>query len=343
MTFLHNETHEIPEKIRYLLKENVSCVQALAQKIRERQPDFAITLARGSSDHAATFAKYAFETQMGLVTASFAPSVHTVYQAKPNLKNAFALAISQSGASPDIVESLAFIRAQGALTAAIVNDLDSPLAKTAEFVIPMHAGSEKSVAATKTYLTSLMNILLINAAYTADDALKIALSQLPDRLALSLQMNWQTCIDHYQHHSDTLTIGRGFSYPIAQEAALKFKETAGIHAEAFSGAEVLHGPYALIKNNYPVLIFCQSDASLANLIALATQAKQQHAHAMLVVPESITIDSTVLRLPIPDFLHPMCDPLMSITSFYNMINALAIARGYDPDQPQHLNKITKTR
>jgi glucosamine--fructose-6-phosphate aminotransferase (isomerizing) len=345
MTIMQQEAITAAERVAQQLVENQSIITALAKKINDIKPAFAFTIARGSSDHAASFAKYLLSTQLGIITASLPPSVISIYDSKLNVKNSLAIAISQSGASPDICESLQAARAGGAVTVAIVNNVDSPLAKIAEFVLPMHAGEEHAVAATKTYITSLSAIVQLVAALGTDKSLRQALAHLPESLVAASQCDWHAVQEELLHRNNLVVLARGLGYPVAREAALKFKETTNIHAESFSAAEFQHGPMALVKKSFPILVYAQYDASFAGTLSSCEKLTALGADTFLAVDEHKLDNKAVARfiLPLPPGLHPACDPLLFIQAFYPMIAQFAVARGYNPDKPDNLNKVTTTR
>lgn len=348
MTTMEQEAREAPKIVARQLQENEKNIIALCKRLVQTPPPFAVTIGRGSSDHACSYAKYVLETTAGLITSSGAPSVISIYKANLNLKNSLVIGISQSGKSPDICSKMEEARKKGATTVAIVNDTDSPLANFAEFVIPLHAGKEKAVAATKSYIASLAAIAQFAAIFTKNQSLLQSLKQLPAILEESLNMkeNWNNAIAKFSNVQKTLVIARGFGYPIAQEAALKFKETASIQAEAFSSAEVLHGPFALIEKGHPYLIFAQNDASLKGTIELMEKIKKLGGKSILALAENCITDELrclahlILRLPIS--INPILDPIVIIQAFYPMVAKLAVARGYDPDSPTNLQKVTET-
>ncbi len=341
-TLMAQEARQAPQVVEKQLKENAPLIQELCERLRKHPPVFAITIARGSSDHAANYAKYIFETQLGLATVSAAPSVITLYHSPLQLKQALVIGISQSGQSTDICETMRYAREQGAITVALVNVVDSPLASIAEFVLPLQAGSEVAVAATKSYIASLTGILHLVSHYAANQELLAIHQRLPEVLEQALQDDWQLFIDTYRDVHDTIITGRGFSLPIALEAALKFKETCGVHAEAFSSAEVLHGPFALMKPQYPVLLFGQDDPTLDATLALDKKIRQLGGTTLLALPCDITAHHEEV-LALPPSLHPLCDPIVAIQAFYPAIAALAVSKGRNPDKPEHLNKVTSTR
>lgn len=345
-TIMQQEALEAPDVIARQLEENKVVWQALSGHLKKTNIPLAVTIARGSSDHAATYAKYNFETLMGWPTVSSAPSITTVYDIPQNYKNALVIALSQSGQSPDICEVMRMARQQGAITVALINQVGSPLAKEAEYVVPLWAGQEKAVAATKSYLATMSTLAHFVATYNQDHPLLEALEALPERLQACCNLDWSPAINMLEAHHSALVLGRGYGFSVAQEAALKFKETSGIHAEAFSSAEVLHGPFALIKSGLPVLILPQHDNSLHGLIDLSRKMTQLGAKTMLSMPKGLadlSSSTCSVQLPLPPSLHATLDPLMNIQAFYMMLSDLALLRGYNPDQPDNLRKVTQTR
>lgn len=334
---MFGEAGEASAVAAVLLAANAERVAALAERLRANPPRVVVTCARGSSDHAATFARYLIETHAGVLTSSAGLSVSSVYDASPNLEGALVLAISQSGKSPDLLAAVTAAKAAGAYAVALVNVEDSPLAKLADAVIPLHAGAELSVAATKSYIAALVAITQLIAVWTGDDELTAALANLPAQLEKAWNLDWSSGVERLRDASNLYVLGRGVGFGVAQEAALKFKETCGLHAEAFSAAEVLHGPMALVKDGFPALVFAQNDESRTSVEALAQGLRQRGADVLLAAPGKIGED---LLPTVP--AHPVLEPILMVQSFYRMANALSLARGYDPDSPPHLNKVTET-
>ena len=339
-TIMYQEALSAPSKVAKQLQHNTAIWQEICAYLKAHKPTFAATVARGSSDHAATYAKYLLESKVGLITASIAPSIYTIYQSQPRVANGLFLGISQSGRSPDLVQSFLAVKDQ-ATSIALVNVEDSPLADAARFAVPLLAGEEKAVAATKSYICALTALAQFIAIYTEDKVLQEALYVLPEYLDEAAKLDWQVVIDALQEAQDAYVIGRGYGYAIAQEAALKLKETACLHSEPFSSAEVLHGPFALIKKAFPTLVFAQNDASAKGTIELAQKMHKMGANVMFAMPGSPAIDVTH-NLATTKSLHPLLDPILLIQSFYTMAAKLATARGLNPDQPQNLNKVTQT-
>ncbi|WP_282277297.1 SIS domain-containing protein [Stenotrophomonas sp. PS02297] len=333
-TLMFNEAASSASVIAAQFARNRDVVQALAADLRQNPPPFVVTCARGSSDHAATYAKYLFETRLGLVTASASPSVGSVYEARQKLQDALYLVISQSGKSPDLLRNAEAAKAAGARVVALVNVEDSPLAQLADTVIPLGAGAERSVAATKSYLASLAAILQLCAYWSDDRTLIAALDALPAALTQAWQCDWTSLTDGLVDAHNLFVVGRGPGLAAAQEAALKFKETCGLHAEGYSSAEVKHGPMALVGEDFPVLAFAQPDETGAGTRALADEFGARGARVWLAGEGG--------NLPVALAPHPLCAPLLTVQSFYRAINALALRRGHNPDLPPHLNKVTET-
>lgn len=338
-TLMFNEAAQAADVIAAQFARNRDTVAALAAQLRAAPPPFVATCARGSSDHAATYAKYLVETQLGIVTASLSPSIGSVYEAPLRLEGALFIAISQSGKSPDLLRNAEAAKAAGARVVALVNVEDSPLAQLADTVLPLCAGPEKSVAATKSYLASLAAILQLVAYWKDDPALLAALDALPQALGDAWAQDWAALTDGLAGAHNLFVLGRGLGLAAAQEAALKFKETCGLHAEAYSSAEVRHGPMALVGAGFPVLVFAQPDGTGPGAIAVADEFRARGAQVWVASAEAA---SSVTGLPLPAGAHPALAPLLTVQAFYRAINALALRRGHNPDLPPHLNKVTET-
>ena len=334
---MFREAAEAPQVARAQVTANAARVAQLAERLRHSPPRAVVTCARGSSDHAATFARYLIETRLGLLTSSAAPSVSSVYEAAPNLAGTLMLTISQSGASPDILAVVSRARAAGAYIVALVNAAGSPLEQLADVLLPLHAGPERSVAATKSYIASLAAIVQLVAEWASDAALGAALQQAPEHLARAWQLDWSAAVPRLAPASSLYVIGRGLGLAIAQEAALKLKETCGLHAEAVSAAELRHGPMALVRTGFPLLVFTQNDESRAGVVQLAGERAAQGADVLLAGARLARTTELATEAA-----HPVIEPMLFAQSFYRMANALALARGHNPDAPPHLRKVTET-
>ena len=335
-TRMFAEAAEAPAAVARMLAANRPAVLALGEDLRRDPPRAVVTCARGSSDHAATYAKYLIETGIGVPTSSAALSVSSVYDATPRLEGALFLAISQSGRSPDLLAAVEAARRGGARTVALVNDEASPLAELAHLTLPLKAGPETSVAATKSYITALAGVAQLVSAWTPDAPLAAGLDALPAILSEAWKLDWSPAVTRLKTARNLYVLGRGPGYAVAQEAALKLKETCGLHAEAFSAAEVLHGPMALVGEGFPVLVFVQADASEAGVLELARALEARGAEVLVAGGTGGNQLPTLAA-------HPALEPIVRIQGFYRMANALAVARGLDPDSPPHLKKVTETR
>ena len=334
-----SDMREAPEAVRRQDEVLAGVLPALAERLLRKPPQVVVTCARGSSAHAATFAKHLIERYLGIVVAAAAPSITTIYHQRLRLADQLFVAISQSGESSDIIEQAVAARACGALTACITNELGSALAQASEFVLPMAAGPELSIPATKTFVASVAALARLVAFWAKSTALASALRALPDRLAAASELDWSCLLESFADAESLVAIGRGPTLAIAREAALKLKETSDLHAEPFSAAEFLHGPIALVSPRYPVLMFAPTDAAAAGMTQLATDLRAKGAAAFITSSEKSTPD----RLPALPPHHPETDAICLVQSFYAMAVRLAALRGRNADRPRHLRKITRTR
>ena len=337
-SFMAQEVAEIPQAAARFLTDSKSAVLDAAAALRARDPGLIITVARGSSDHAATYLKYCIELAAGVPVASVGPSIASIYGATLRLNGAACIGISQSGRSPDIVEMMRSAGAAGALTIAITNFADAPMAAASDHCLPLQAGVEQSVAATKTFVTSALAGLSLLAEWRQDTALRAAVADLPNAFNQALSLDWSPLANRLSRAQSLYVLGRGPAFAIASEAALKFKETCGLHAEAYSAAEVLHGPSAIVQANFPVFALGVNDAALPQLVATAERLAGQGADVFLTGAKA----KSATTLPSVSGLHPLVAPLALIVGFYGFIEALARRRGFDPDTPPHLRKVTET-
>jgi glucosamine--fructose-6-phosphate aminotransferase (isomerizing) len=337
-TFMAREARESADVVRRQRARNAATLKQLGERLRRERPRAVVTLARGSSDHAATFARYLIERRARVLTSSLSPSIASIYGTIPDVAGTLALAISQSGRSPDLLAAAEQARASGAFLVAIVNDENSPLAAMADTFLPLAAGPERSVAASKSFIASLAAILDLLGTWTEDPAIGAALCALPEKLEAAWAADWSPALKVLGSAQDVYLVARGQGLAVAQEAALKLKETCGLHAEAFSGAEVLHGPMALVRPGFPILLFAQADETLPSMKELAAGMAARGASMVSAgVGAGIGTELPVIST------DPLIAPILQIASFYRLANALALARGLDPDRPPHLSKITETR
>jgi glutamine---fructose-6-phosphate transaminase (isomerizing) len=328
-----------PDAVRAQPKALAAPLAELVRRLRRHPPSFVLTSARGSSAHAATFGKHLVERHLGIPVGAFAPNVATIYKQRLKLSGQLFLTVSQSGRSDDLIESTEMAKTAGALTATIVNDIDSPLAKSSDIVLPMAAGPERSVVATKTFVTSLSAWLHLVAGWAGLDDLRAATERLPDRLNAAMRLDWSVALDALCEATSLVSLGRGPTLAIAREAALKLKETANLHAEAFSSAEFQHGPIALVEPSYPALLFVPTDQAAAGMRVLATDLRRKNARVFMTEFGEHRADG--LPALAPD--HPDADAVCLIQSFYALAIRVAERRGIDVDRPRHLQKVTRTR
>ncbi len=337
MSNMLNEALSSPEVVTAQLADNAH-LAALAEKLARQRPHVALTVARGSSDHAASYFASLAMSRLGVPVASLPMSVATLQQAPLQVKGELALAFSQSGRSPDLVGTMTALRAAGARTVSLVNAPDSPLAAACEWNLPLRAGPELSVAATKSYIAMLSLSAQLVALWQGDDSLSHALNQLPQALHQAGRLDWSPAVEQLREVKRMLVIGRGAGLAIAQEAALKLKETSGIQAEAFSSAEVRHGPMELIDRDYPLLVFAPRGPEQAGLIQFARDMQERGARVLLAAPPEVEHAT----LPLCNTADPALDPIAAILTFYVMAACLATVRGRNPDTPRHLSKVTET-
>lgn len=332
------EALEAPSAVARLLAADEATYIDLAAQLRQRPPRGVLTVARGSSDHAAHYMAYLAMARLGEIVTSLPMSLVTLYAARLKCEGLVSFAFSQSGQSPDLVAPTRFLGAGGANTVAVVNDELSPLAQASRWVLPLHAGAEASVAATKSYIAQLVAGARVVAHWQGDAELLAALLHLPRDLAAAAAVDWSAAVEVLMPADRLFVIGRGTGLAVAMEAALKLKEVCGIQAEAFSGAEVKHGPMALVEEGYPMLVLAPRGPAHAGLVALAAEMRGRGARVLLAAPAGTTGAQLTL---IPTGNEDL-DPIAVVQSFYPMVEALARARGADPDQPRHLAKVTRT-
>ncbi|MGH8495898.1 MAG: SIS domain-containing protein [Gammaproteobacteria bacterium] len=336
-TRMFEEASQAVAAVERQLERLPSVLKRLAADRHARSRLSFVTVARGSSDHAASYAKYLIETRLGMLTSSAAPSVASLYDTRSHLRDSVLLAISQSGRSPDLLATVRAAREVGACTVAMVNDEASPLAAMSHYAIPLCAGAETGVAATKSFIASLSAVAQLAGYWSGDEQLLAAVARLPARLRLAWELDWSAAASHLRDKESLYVVGRGLGLAVAQEAALKLKEICGQHAEAFSSAELRHGPMAIVRSGFPVLVFAQNDGTLEDVRKLTAELNVRGADVL-----SSGIDGAP-GVELPSIAaEPELQPALHIQAFYRMAIALAIARGYDPDRPRHLSKVTET-
>ena len=340
-TYMFQEAASSSDAVRAQLRHDGAAIAAIGAELRRLAPRAVITCARGSSDHAATYAKYLIETRAGVLTASAAPSVSSVYGVSQDLRGCLFLALSQSGRSPDLLASVAAAKAAGATVLALCNTPDAPLMAAADWAIELRAGVEASVAATKSYIATLAALARMVAAWTQDAALESAVGTLPGLLDQSWALDWSAALAPLESAANLYVVGRGLGLGAAQETALKCKETCGLHAEAFSSAELRHGPYTLLGPEFPALLFAQRDATRRGIEALSLDLARRGVPVLIAGAEEGVTAAGAIMLPALDVAAEVA-PILLVQSAYRLIATLAVRRGFDPDRPAHLLKVTET-
>ena len=343
---LLDEIFEQPAVLSRLLSEQMGGVRRVAEVIRQRKIDYVFIAARGTSDHAALYAKYLWGAFNGLPVALATPSLFTIYQRPPRLRNALVMGISQSGQSPDINGVIVEGRRQGALTLAVTNNVSSPLAVNAEYVLDINAGQEKAVAATKTYTAQLMTLAMLSAALNDDCEERIAaLRRVPEAARLVLETNADAMhrVERYRYMLRCVVLGRGFNYATAFEWALKLKELTYIIAEPYSTADFRHGPIAMIEPGFPVLAIAPRGAVLVDVRELLGRLiDEKKAELVVISDDDDTLSLTHTSFHLPGGLPEWLTPLVSIIPGQLFCYHLAMAKGHDPDSPRGLTKVTST-
>lgn len=337
-TLMERETRETPAVAARLASENQPLLQSVSARLKQINPRLVLGAGRGSSDAAALFSKYVFETRLGIPTVSVAPSVHSIYGARLKLERALVLAISQSGRSPDLVEFLRAASGPDVFRVAMVNDTSSPLASAVDTTLPLLAGPETSVAATKSCVAAMTLVIGLLGAWQEDAATTAAFARASQVLAEALRADWAQATGFLDADGPVYVVGRGPGLAIAAEAALKLKETSGLHAESISAAEIRHGPYALAGPALRAIIFAQRDAAFEGLRALAADLTRQGASVLLISP-----DKSLPGVHTPADDEPLVELIAMLTRFYLFANETALRRGRSPDRPPMLSKVTETR
>jgi len=336
-TDMFREAAGASSAVRAQFALDADSIQAIGAQIRKLAPRAVITCARGSSDHAATYAKYLIETRARIPTGSAALSISSVYGIRQDLRQCLYIAISQSGRSPDLLASVALAKESGATVLAICNSPEAPLNAGADHVIALRAGPEQSVAATKSYLATLSALARFVAAWTSDASLDEDLARLPDLMDEAWRLDWMSAVTELAGAEHLYVVGRGVGLTAAQEIALKYKETCGLHAEGFSSAELCHGPYALLGPAFPALLLTQDDATRPGVVALATELAKNGVRVLLAGAEARG------AVQLPSLACPAAlGPILLVHSAYRSIGQLAFRRGFNPDFPAHLRKVTET-
>jgi glucosamine--fructose-6-phosphate aminotransferase (isomerizing) len=345
VSFLQDEIHQQPQVLTTLLDREIENAQRIAADLRARDVKYVIMAARGTSDNAARYGQYLFGAHNRLPVGLATPSLFSVYGQPPRLEDALVIGISQSGQSPDIVAVLEEGQRQGASTLAITNVPDSPLAAQADFVIPLHAGEEKAVAATKTYTAQLTALALLSCALGDDPDRLMALRRAP--LAVERVLDGEELIadavERYRYMETCVVIGRGYNYATAFEIALKLKELSYLIAEPYSPADFMHGPIAMVGSGFPALVVAPSGKMFDTMHDFTLELKSRGAELLIISDRQDLLAEAVTPLPLPEGVPEWLSPIVAIVPGQLLALHLTLTKGHDPDQPQGIQKVTLTR
>jgi glutamine---fructose-6-phosphate transaminase (isomerizing) len=341
VSILHDEIFEQPAALRRALTSGIEPIRELVAEAKRRDVRYLVLAARGTSDNAATYAKYLFQITCGIPVALAAPSVHTMYEAEVNYAGAMVIGVSQSGAGEDINEVLAQARKAGAMTAAITNTPDSRLAEIAEYVLHCNAGVEKAVAATKTYTTTLALFALIAAEWSGNKELRNGLESIETKAVMTLnsEERVEVLARTLLHAERVLTVARGLHLCTAIEASLKIAETTYTTTQAFSSADLLHGPIASVAVRTPCLLFVPNGKTAAMMGEVGDKLASRGARVITLATGADGPENLPLTDPGTEYLSPLVDIIPAQLLAYH----LTVARGLDPDNPRGLSKVTVTR
>ena len=338
------EIKEQPQVLGRLLREGRGAIQEIAGRIAERRFDLVLIAARGTSDNAATYAKYLFGSLNRLPVALAAPSLHSIYKTPPAVGHALVIGISQSGKSPDIVSVLADARRQGAATLAITNTPGSELARTAEWSIDCQAGEERAVAATKTYTAQLLALALLSVSLSGDQERLRDLARVPDLVAATLagSEHLAQAAERYRYMEACAVIGRGYNYATALEIALKLKELTYTTVTPYSSADFMHGPIAVVERGFPLLAVAPSGVVFPDLLGLLAELQERQAELIVVSDSEQALRYAQTRLALPAGAAEWLSPIVAVVPGQLLAYHLALAKGLDPEHPRGLRKVTET-
>lgn len=343
-SYLQAEILEQPEALRHLLNEERANIERVAAAIRAHSPRYIMLAARGSSDNAGRYGQYLFGAANQLPVALATPSLYTLYESPPRMADALVLAVSQSGQSPDIVAVVAEGRKQGALTVALTNDADSPLAQMAHHVIHLHAGQERAVAATKTYTTSLMALAMLSTALSDSSERFDVLAQVPDHLARITQQAEAIiqASERYRYMDACVVVSRGYNYATSYEIALKLKELTYILAEPYSSADFKHGPVALVVHGFPVIAVVPPGKLAGELTTFLDDLRGRGAELIVISAHEAALQLAQTPLRLPGALAEWVTPIANVVPGQLFALGLTLAKGFDVDQPRNIQKVTRT-
>jgi glutamine---fructose-6-phosphate transaminase (isomerizing) len=343
---LEREIGEQPDAIAKTVESCAQEIRALARDMQARDVSGVMIAARGSSDNAGVYAKYLFQAFNGLPVMMATPSLYTFYHTPPRLRNFMVLGISQSGQSEDIVEVMTDARRQGALTAVVTADGASPLANQADHALLLRTGPEKAVAATKTFTASLAVLAFLSAALENDDERMARVQELPERAARTIALSGPVAAaraERYRYMQRCVVISRGFCHGICMEVALKLKELTYVTAEAYSSADFLHGPMAMLEPGFPVILIATSGILLSHMTEFAGTLQERQSELIAISDSKDILEKGSTQLPIAEGAPEWLSPVLAVIPGQLLGLNLAVAKGYDPDSPRGLRKVTVTR
>ena len=345
MSLMLEEIYEQPQAIAQAVEQGYAGVGALVQDLREREVRHVVIAARGTSDNAATYAKYLLEIVVGVPVSLAAPSIYTLYDANVHLAGSLVLGISQSGQAADVTQTLSAARAGGALTACITNVEGSPLTAVSDHVLLCHAGDEKAVAATKTYTSTLALLALLAGQWANRASLLDGLRALPQqiRATLALDESVALAVERYRYIQECAVLARGLNLATALEAALKMTETSYLVAKPYSGADFLHGPIAMISEGFPCFLYAPDGRTYPSLVELALKLRERDAEVVVTAHSQEILDLATRPLAVPTAIDELLSPVLYIVPGQLWAYHLARTRGHNPDRPRGLTKVTVTR
>lgn len=341
---LRDEIHEQPTVIARLLDSQMGEVRKIADAMRGQEIEYVLIAARGTSDNAARYGQYLLGAYNRLPVGLTTPSLFSVYREPPRLARGLVIGISQSGQSPDIVAVLAEARRQGAPTLAITNDIDSPLSDQADYVIPLQAGEERAVAATKTYTAQLAALAVLSCAWREDADRLEALGQVPQVVAHVLEEEERIAdaVERYRYMERCVVLGRGYNYATAFEIALKLKELTYLDVEPYSSADFMHGPIAAVRGGYPAIVVAPSGKMYDTMRDFTLELKSRGAELLAISDCEDLLSEAVTPLPLPEGVPEWLSPLVAVVPGQLFALHLTLVKGYDPERPLGLQKITRT-
>lgn len=344
-TILYRELHQQPDTLQRLLDEAGNATKELARAIQRQEITHVVIAARGTSDNAGRYAQYVLGAKNRFQVALATPSLFSIYEAPPRFNNALVLGISQSGQSPDIVSVLSEARRQGALTAVITNTPQSDLGRQGDVIIPLYAGEERAVAATKSYTAQLLAIAMLSAALNGEAGAEQSLRDIPTAVSATLQMNEAiaAAAPRYRYMSHCVVVGRGYNYATAFETALKLKELTYTIVEPYSSADFLHGPLAMVERGFPVLVVAPSGKMTPVLADFLHTVGQRQAEVIAISDEETILQEARIPLRLPQTVPEWLSPITAIVPGQLLAMHLAWTRDYDVDDPRAIQKVTETR